>query len=117
MFRTGICIGDVVVVDHPLKGGSVCKRVLGLPGDVVVRSPQSPYGRHRLSPRSQLLVVPDGHVWIEGDNTPNSRDSRSPNGEPHTRPMSAEGQPFTGSMVQKSHNGLQNLRSCSIFKM
>ena len=56
LLSTPLSIGDVVVVEHPSRKGTVCKRVVGLPGDTV------------LKPRSGLLVIPDGHVWLEGDN-------------------------------------------------
>eukprot|EP00977_Amphora_coffeiformis_P017689 scaffold5865_cov186-Amphora_coffeaeformis.AAC.16 len=56
MLTTPLSVGDVVVVNHPSRKGTVCKRVVGLPGDTVVK------------PRSGLLVIPDGHVWLEGDN-------------------------------------------------
>mmetsp|Transcript_7555 Transcript_7555/g.11432 ORF Transcript_7555/g.11432 Transcript_7555/m.11432 type:complete len:349 (-) Transcript_7555:2575-3621(-) len=76
---TGISIGDVIVVQHPDRTGTVCKRVLGLPGDVVVRAPHQRNGRisYRTHRRDGLFVVPDGHVWIEGDNVLNSSDSRN----------------------------------------
>ena len=57
-----LSVGDVVVVKHPARKSSVCKRVLGLPGDTIL---------HR-----GLFVVPDGHVWLEGDHPMNSSDSR-----------------------------------------
>ena len=56
LLSTPLSVGDVVVVDHPNRKGTVCKRVVGLPGDTVLR------------PRNGLLVIPDGHVWLEGDN-------------------------------------------------
>jgi signal peptidase I len=77
---TGISVGDVVVVQHPERHGTVCKRVMGLPGDVVLQPPQPPRpGRSRRPEpqRKNLFVVPDGHVWIEGDNSLNSSDSRT----------------------------------------
>jgi signal peptidase I len=78
---TGISVGDVVVVQHPQRYGTVCKRVLGLPGDVVVRPPpqrQRPRSRARAPKQPEhLIVVPDGHVWLEGDNSMNSSDSRT----------------------------------------
>jgi len=64
-----ISVGDVIVVDHPRRKGTVCKRVLGLPGDQVLCT------RHR-SQRHQLQTVPTGHIWLEGDNPANSSDSR-----------------------------------------
>lgn len=75
---TGISVGDVVVVQHPQRYGTVCKRVLGLPGDIVVRPPppRNPRVRRSLKQRENLVVVEDGHVWLEGDNSMNSSDSR-----------------------------------------
>lgn len=117
---TPVSVGDVVVVQHPNRNGTVCKRVLGLPGDVVLRPASSRWRRndeanerfldnrrrrrHRPSyrwvdgvdededdnegyyrsqpkrtrrPPPVLLVVPDGHLWLEGDNSVNSSDSRN----------------------------------------
>lgn len=65
LLTTPLSIGDVVVLQHPNRRGTICKRVVGLPGDVVLR------------PRKGLLVIPDGHMWIEGDNPANSSDSRT----------------------------------------
>lgn len=59
-----LSVGDVVVIHHPDRKGTVCKRVLGLPGDSIL--PHS----------GRLVVVPDGHLWLEGDNPGNSSDSR-----------------------------------------
>lgn len=121
---TPINVGDVVVLQHPHRAGTVCKRVLGLPGDTVV-SPRSQKGatqffyhqhynmeaylgtdnsstptvvstqsqspaqsiplipyqvnlpRVKQQQRSTTIVVPDGHLWVEGDNPWNSNDSRN----------------------------------------
>ena len=83
--HTGISRGDVVVVEHPRREGTVCKRVLGLPGDeIIVKKSQYNashfrHGSRKASPaaRKSLYKVPDGHVWLEGDNSANSLDSRS----------------------------------------
>lgn len=83
--RSGISRGDVVVVEHPQREGTVCKRVLGLPGDdIIVKKSQYSashfrYGADKASraARKSLFTVPDGHVWLEGDNSANSLDSRS----------------------------------------
>jgi len=119
-FTSGVCVGDVVVVQHPDRDGTVCKRVLGLPGDMILRpksTATSNNGRYvyrggrgrshrdvmdvfqegdeeqnnfrgsnrrRISSapipslhNSSLVVVPDGHIWLEGDNSINSSDSRN----------------------------------------
>lgn len=76
---TGISVGDVVVVQHPDREGTVCKRVLGLPGDFVIKPPAMMRRNRNRGPNYQpgLLVIPDGHIWIEGDNSMNSADSRN----------------------------------------
>jgi mitochondrial inner membrane protease subunit 1 len=78
-------MGDIVLVDkfssrflHPIERGdvviansmnkkefTVCKRVIGLPGDEI-----------QFSHWDYSVVVPDDHVWIEGDNPHDSIDSR-----------------------------------------
>lgn len=80
---SGVSVGDVVVIQHPDRIGTVCKRVLGLPGDIVTK----PTRRNNLNSTKQLkryrnglnggLVIPDGHIWLEGDNPWNSADSRN----------------------------------------
>jgi signal peptidase I len=64
----GLTYGDVVVVEHPLREGTVCKRIVALPGDQVIVPRR---------PEPTTVRVPDGHVWLEGDNKDNSTDSRS----------------------------------------
>jgi len=123
---SGISVGDVVVVQHPDRKGTICKRVLGLPGDTVVKPPISmrrrPMLRRDLIRRNGLLVIPDGHIWVEGDNTMNSADSRNYGSIPAAmivgrvllrvwplrgnaimqrgaRPRSVDGVPFTGSTI------------------
>ena len=109
---TGISVGDVVVLQHPDRIGTVCKRVMGLPGDIVTK-PSSRLGADRLDallhgggrdnkdhPKTRSfweseedrlrrlqrnkrrilsagVKVPDGHIWVEGDNPWNSSDSRN----------------------------------------
>jgi signal peptidase I len=72
---TPVDVGDIVVVQHPDKAGTVCKRILALPGDMIVSPPSGSRSRQRNNSKS-LLVIPDGHIWLEGDNPRNSNDSR-----------------------------------------
>ncbi len=145
-FTTGIDVGDVVVLEHPDREGTVCKRVLGLPGDCILRPKHNSFysSEHRdvmgifeerderegqghrsklasLSD-SSLQIVPDGHIWVEGDNSINSADSRNYGPVPSalvvgkvwfriwplrgfaqmvrgSRPMPPNHAPFTGSTV------------------
>lgn len=63
--------GDVVVCKSPTNSGqTVCKRIIGMPGDALD-------GKHRQHSWLDQRVVPAGHVWLEGDNRLNSMDSRN----------------------------------------
>jgi inner membrane protease subunit 1 len=61
-----VSVGDVVVCESSdQENYSIVKRVVGVGGDELSREEWlHPY------------VVPPGHVWLEGDNAANSRDSR-----------------------------------------
>ena len=70
-FTSGLQRGDVIILSHPLREGTLCKRIIGMPGDILIRTDGgSKETNHR-------VYVPPGHFWIEGDNTTNSVDSRS----------------------------------------
>ncbi|CAL9077264.1 unnamed protein product [Musa hybrid cultivar] len=67
-----LAVGDVVILlspENPRK--TVAKRVLGLEGDAVTFLVDPARGS-----ASQTVVVPGGHVWVQGDNIYSSRDSR-----------------------------------------
>ena len=107
-----LSVGDVVVVHRPGREGTVCKRILGLPGDIVVMPQgagsrnlteavvrkkaeivmENMMGSNRGRPstwpttsfdgsvpftQNQIRIVPDGCIWLEGDNSLDSVDSRS----------------------------------------
>lgn len=64
--------GDLAIYTSPLDPSrTVCKRVLGLPGDVVCVDPTGD-----MAPSTEHVVVPQGHLWMSGDNAKLSRDSR-----------------------------------------
>uniref|UniRef100_A0A7S2XZ43 Peptidase S26 domain-containing protein n=1 Tax=Fibrocapsa japonica TaxID=94617 RepID=A0A7S2XZ43_9STRA len=64
-------IGDVVISTSPSNlNVTVCKRIRAMPGDLVM--PVKRGGRHF----SRWQQVPEGHVWLQGDNPQNSTDSR-----------------------------------------
>jgi len=46
------------------------KRIIGLEGDTVRPRPNS-------KSRGELIKIPKGHCWVEGDNWASSRDSNS----------------------------------------
>src|SRR5882757_9552204 len=61
--------GDLVTFVSPLDPKRVvCKRILGLPGDIVCVDPTG-----ELAPSSEHVVIPKGHLWFSGDNAAWSR--------------------------------------------
>ena len=62
--------GEIVLAENPFKPGhTIVKRVLYLEGEYA----------EFLDPRTQefiKVIIPENHIWIEGDNKTNSRDSR-----------------------------------------
>lgn len=92
--RTGnVSRGDIIVARSPTNPVQfICKRVVALPGDHLLQhdgSLQHVFTRCFVLTiievwiRSDLCIflfffeVPKGHLWIEGDNTDNSTDSRN----------------------------------------
>ncbi|KAL5564211.1 hypothetical protein UlMin_027375 [Ulmus minor] len=64
--------GDLVLVRSPQDPRkTVTKRVLGMEGDRITF-----FVEPNISERSRTILVPKGHVWIQGDNIYASNDSR-----------------------------------------
>ncbi|CAB4254484.1 similar to Saccharomyces cerevisiae YMR150C IMP1 Catalytic subunit of the mitochondrial inner membrane peptidase complex [Maudiozyma barnettii] len=69
----GLQIGDCVVLMKPHDSSQrVCKRITGLPGDLIQVDPS-----YDNDFENCFIRVPRGHVWVTGDNLSYSLDSRS----------------------------------------
>ncbi|XP_051151936.1 mitochondrial inner membrane protease subunit 1 isoform X2 [Andrographis paniculata] len=65
--------GDIVLLRSPENPRKfITKRILGMEGDTVTFLVDPGH-----SDRTHSLVVPKGHVWIQGDNIYSSKDSRN----------------------------------------
>ncbi|SCU89943.1 LADA_0F00738g1_1 [Lachancea dasiensis] len=80
----GCEIGDCIVAVKPTDPYQrVCKRITGMPGDIILVDPSS---KDDVSNPEQafdsFIRVPQGHVWVTGDNLSQSLDSRTYNSLP-----------------------------------
>ena len=89
-YGRGVKVGDVVIAYNPMFiNSTVGKRVIGMSGDYVVldkaeaasvgAAPIPGKFRSGEGDRNEpvMVQVPEGHVWLAGDNLPWSRDSRT----------------------------------------
>ncbi|AEY96488.1 FADR269Cp [Eremothecium gossypii FDAG1] len=92
----GLRVGDCIVAVKPTDPDQrVCKRISGMPGDYILVDPsmgsKQNYKLDELDAETEkqmdehfnaYIRVPEGHVWITGDNLSHSLDSRSYNSLP-----------------------------------
>ncbi|KAH3664006.1 hypothetical protein OGAPHI_004720 [Ogataea philodendri] len=91
-FGRNIEMGDLIVARKPTDPASlVTKRVTGMPGDIILIDPSKNSLARAGNGRSDLreiypsdssnydnyVIVPEGHVWVTGDNLNASLDSRT----------------------------------------
>lgn len=65
----GVGVGDMVSFKHPVLPGRAIKRIVAMPGDIVLN--ETP-GRGQ----GMLVQMPPNHCWLAGDNIDWTRDSR-----------------------------------------
>lgn len=78
-------IGDCIVATKPSDPNHrVCKRITGMPGDIILIDPSAssslthtPIEIKDYDGFNKFIKVPQGHVWVTGDNLCHSLDSRS----------------------------------------
>lgn len=75
-YGKGVKMGDCIVLRKPHESNRrVCKRITGMPGDIILVDPTSnDHGAF-----TSFIKIPKGHVWVTGDNLAYSLDSRSYN--------------------------------------
>ncbi|PGH11244.1 signal peptidase I [Helicocarpus griseus UAMH5409] len=74
----GLRVGDLVMYKNPLLRETATKRVLGMPGDFVCKDAPAPSWQvGKGDGEAEMIRVPEGHIWVVGDNLPWSRDSRT----------------------------------------
>lgn len=81
----GLEMGDCMVAVKPSDPNHrVCKRITGMPGDIILIDPSSSSALTNSTAEmvhhdgfNKFIKVPKGHVWCTGDNLCHSLDSRS----------------------------------------
>ncbi|CCH44674.1 Mitochondrial inner membrane protease subunit 1 [Wickerhamomyces ciferrii] len=87
----GVEIGDCIVALKPTDPDQrVCKRITGMPGDIILIDPsmenkkddKSKFDVDNKESFNKFIKVPEGHCWVTGDNLAHSLDSRTYNSLP-----------------------------------
>lgn len=69
---------DIVVAVHPNQPKSlICKRLIGLEGDIVLMTAPADNTELKGSLDTRTIYIKPGSCWLEGDNRLNSTDSRN----------------------------------------
>lgn len=92
-YGRGVQMGDVIVARKPNAPENwVCKRITGMPGDIILIDPsentlrslekpvkevQTDHDKQHWDNYNNYVIVPEGHVWVTGDNLTDSVDSRT----------------------------------------
>ncbi|CAI5757581.1 unnamed protein product [Candida verbasci] len=84
-FGRNLTIGDCIVAMKPSDPNHrICKRITGMPGDIILVDPSSSSNLTNTEKQSiindgynKFIKIPEGHVWCTGDNLCHSLDSRS----------------------------------------
>lgn len=72
LFPNQLGRGELITLTSPVDPSRIiCKRVIGLPGDVVCVDPTGLKAHS-----TEHVLVPKGHIWVAGDNAAWSKDSR-----------------------------------------
>jgi len=77
--KRGYKVGDIVQGRHPYENHPVCKRIIGRVANAKFPLANAK-GGDIVRPdvcSKELIKIPKGHVWIQGDNLSNSIDSRN----------------------------------------
>lgn len=70
--------GDIVICVNPLKPSTtICKRIRATGGDVLLVSRKWAEEETNAEETIEFVQVPNGSVWLEGDNPQQSTDSRA----------------------------------------
>ncbi|KAK2749475.1 hypothetical protein FQN57_006409 [Myotisia sp. PD_48] len=75
-YGRGVELGDIIIYKKPHDlHTDAAKRVIGLPGDYVLKDPPLD-DKTVVEEDAEMIQVPEAHVWVAGDDAPWSNDSK-----------------------------------------